>query len=69
VLALTHPDLFDRTFSHVGVETSGELTRGMTVIDQRRLVDRPDPNCDRLVGVDADGAWSVVVEAIAHFSR
>jgi inosine-uridine nucleoside N-ribohydrolase len=69
VMALTHPDLFDRSFAHVAVETAGELTRGMTVIDQRRLVDRPAPNCDRLVGVDADGAWSVVVDAIRHFSH
>ncbi|HEY0518941.1 MAG TPA: nucleoside hydrolase [Ilumatobacteraceae bacterium] len=68
VLALTHQDLFTRSFSHVVVETAGEHTRGMTVIDQRLLLDKPDPNCDRLTGVDADGAWAVIVEAIAHFS-
>src|SRR3954447_18572857 len=49
VLALTHPDLFTRAFSHVVVETAGEHTRGMTVVDQRMLVDRPEPNCDRLM--------------------
>jgi inosine-uridine nucleoside N-ribohydrolase len=69
VMALTHPGLFTRSFSHVAVEIAGELTRGMTVIDQRTLVERPGPNCDRLTGVDADAAWAVVVEAIAHFSR
>jgi inosine-uridine nucleoside N-ribohydrolase len=69
VMALTHPELFTRSFSHVAVETAGELTRGMTVIDQRTLVDRPDPNCDRLVRVDGEAAWAVVTEAIAHFSR
>ncbi len=68
VMALTHPELFARSFSHVVVETAGEHTRGMTVIDQRTLLDRPDPNCDRLTGVDADAAWAVVIEAIAHFS-
>ncbi|HSB87828.1 MAG TPA: nucleoside hydrolase [Ilumatobacteraceae bacterium] len=69
VLALTHPELFERAFSWVAVETEGELTRGMTVIDQRHVVDRPEPNCDRLTSLDADKAWAVVIEAIAHFSR
>ena len=68
VMALTHPELFTRTFSHVVVETTGEHTRGMTVIDQRTLIDRPEPNCDRLTGVDGDSAWAVVLEAITHFS-
>lgn len=68
VLALTHPELFTRSFSHVTVETMGEHTRGMTVIDQRTLIDRPEPNCDRLTSVDSDAAWAVVLEAIAHFS-
>ena len=70
VMALTHPVLFERSFSHVAVETGGELTRGMTVVDQRTALEpRPDPNCDRLVSIDADAAWSVVTEAITHFSR
>ncbi|MDP9464887.1 MAG: nucleoside hydrolase [Actinomycetota bacterium] len=68
VMALTHPQLFTRSFSHVAVEIFGEFTRGMTVIDQRTLIERPEPNCDRLTGVDADAAWAVVTEAIAHFS-
>jgi inosine-uridine nucleoside N-ribohydrolase len=69
VMALTHPELFTRSFSHVVVETDGEHTRGMTVIDQRTLIERPEPNCDRLTHVDGDAAWAVVTEAIAHFSR
>ncbi len=68
VLALTHRELFTSSFAHVAVETSGELTRGMTVVDQRTLIDRPSPNCDRLTTVDADAAWAVVTEAIGHFS-
>ncbi len=69
VMALTHPQLFTRVFSHVVVETDGEYTRGMTVFDQRTLIERPEPNCDRLTHVDGDAAWAVVIEAIAHFSR
>jgi len=69
VMALTHPELFTRSFSHVDIETTGEHTRGMTVIDQRTLIDRPEPNCDRLTHVDGDAAWSIVTEAVEHFSN
>ena len=69
VMALTHPHLFARRFAHVAIETQGLLTAGMTVIDQRDLKEVPDPNCDLLVGIDADAAWQVVVDSIAHFSR
>ena len=69
VMALTHPHLFQRRFAHVEVETGGHLTQGMTVIDQRDLKEVPEPNCDWLTGLDADAAWDVVVESIAHFSR
>ena len=41
VLALTHPDLFEREHRHVAIETAGPLTRGMTVIDRRELKERP----------------------------
>jgi inosine-uridine nucleoside N-ribohydrolase len=64
VLALTHAHLFTATERHVAVETRGELTRGMTVIDRRDLIERPDPNCKVLDTVDADAAWQLVVQAI-----
>ena len=38
------------------------------LIDQRTLINRPEPNCDRLISVDSDAAWAVVLEAIVHFS-
>ncbi len=69
VLAVTHRDLFVREARNVVVETLGERTRGMTVIDERRLVERPAPNCDILVDVDDGEAFEIVAEAIAHFSR
>ena len=43
------------------------LTRGMTVIDRRTLKERPAPNCDVLTAIDADAAFSVIVDAIASF--
>jgi inosine-uridine nucleoside N-ribohydrolase len=69
VLAVTHDALFERVERHVAVEPSGELTRGMTVIDQRRLVDRPAPNTEVLVGVEDAAAFDLVLDAVAHFSR
>jgi inosine-uridine nucleoside N-ribohydrolase len=69
VLAVTHGALFERIERHVTVDAAGELTRGMTVIDQRRLVDRPAPNTEVLVDVDADAAFGLILEAIAHFSQ
>jgi inosine-uridine nucleoside N-ribohydrolase len=69
VLAITHPELFRREARHVSIETSGEYTRGMTVIDQRAITDRGAPNCEVLSHVDADAAFGLLVDAIAHFSR
>ncbi len=68
VLALTHPQLFTHRRTHVGVEIDGRLTRGMTVIDQRDLRQVPRPNARVLTAVDADGAFAVITESIAHFS-
>jgi inosine-uridine nucleoside N-ribohydrolase len=68
VLALTHPDLFERERHHVTVETQGHLTRGMTVIDRRLLRERHAANCDVLTTVDDDAGFALVTEAIAAFS-
>jgi inosine-uridine nucleoside N-ribohydrolase len=69
VLALTHPELLTTRAAHVAVETAGRLTRGMTVIDQRSLLEVPPPNCTVVTGIDADAGFDVITEAIAHFSR
>ena len=65
VLAVTHPELFERNERHVVVETIGEHTAGMTVIDERLLLERAEPNCEVLVDVDADAAFNVILEAIS----
>lgn len=69
VLALTHPELFTTKDHHVVVETHGELTRGMTLIDQRGLIEREHPNCTVQWDVDASKAFDVIVAAIAAFSK
>lgn len=68
VLALTHPQLFERREVHVTIETRGQRTRGMTVIDQRTLKERLAPNCSMLTGIDTDVGFAVINEAITHFS-
>ena len=69
VLALTHPQLFTTVDQHVRIETSGELTRGMTVIDKRGLIERLDPNCTVVWDVDAEAAFDVIVDSIGSFSN
>ena len=69
VLAVTHPELFTRIDRHVAIETADSLTRGMTVIDERRLVERRPQTAEMLIDVDDDAAFGVVLEAVAHFSR
>jgi inosine-uridine nucleoside N-ribohydrolase len=68
VLALTHPDLLSSRLAHVEIETAGNVTRGMTVIDERALLERPAPNCRVLEIIDADAAFAVVVDAIRSSS-
>ncbi len=68
VLAVTHPHLFESTDRHVVVETSGEHTAGMTVIDERRLLERSEANCRVLTTVDAEAAFALILDAVAEFS-
>jgi inosine-uridine nucleoside N-ribohydrolase len=68
VLALTHPGLFGREDRHVAIETTGRLTRGMTVIDRRTVTERPAANCSVLTTIDAEAAWSVIADAVGSFA-
>ena len=69
VFALTHPDMFEREAHHVVIETGGEHTRGMTVIDQRAITSRPATNCDVLTSVDDDAVFDLLLAAVARFSH
>lgn len=69
VLAITHPQLFERVERHVAIETRGEFTRGMTVIDHRHIIDREPANCEVLTAVDAESAFDLLIASVAHFSR
>jgi inosine-uridine nucleoside N-ribohydrolase len=69
VLAVTHPDLFESVARHVDIETTGELTRGMTVIDERTIRSRQAANCNVLTNVDADRGFRLIADAISRFSK
>lgn len=68
VLAVTRPQLFARAARRVHIELAGTHTRGMTVIDERRVRSVPAPNAEVLASVDADAAFDAVVAAIAAFT-
>lgn len=65
VLALTHPQLFTTSQKFVGIDLHGNHTRGMTVIDDRQLLERPAANVTMLETIDADAGFAAIVEAVS----
>lgn len=75
LLALTHPALFGRSVMPIAVETTGRLTRGMTVVDRRRrptgLEDAQTasgPTTSWVHTADADAIFELLVDAIRSLS-
>ncbi len=68
VLALTHPHLFEFAQLHVDVEVEGELTRGMTVVDQRESRATAAPNADIGMRIDDEEAWALVVQTLQTYA-
>lgn len=64
LVALTNPELFERTSVVADVETAGELTSGMLVIDRRQTC-RARPTCDLLVGCDAAAVTDCILRGFA----
>ncbi len=69
VMILTHPQLFTSKNSHVVIELNGTHTRGMTLIDARDLREVHPPNCEVLTEVEAETAFTLMAQSIAHFSH
>ena len=64
LVAATNPELFERATVAADVETTGELTAGMLVVDRRQT--RPGrPNLDLLVGCDAAAVQDCILRAFA----
>ncbi len=66
VLAVTHPELFEFGNRHVSVETSGDVTRGMTVVDERGFGEAPY-NCEVEYEIDRDAAMAIFLETVATY--
>ncbi len=65
VLALTHPDLIERSMRHVVCELDGTHTRGMTLVDQRGYRDGVTPNVHWGHTIKSDAAKQVVISSVA----
>ena len=68
VLAITHPELFERRRLHVVVETAGTHTRGMTLADTRPWADPAMANTDVVAVADGPAAVAVVLDALCSYS-
>lgn len=66
ILAITHPHLLGFEHGHIAVATDDEITRGMSVWDQRPLPENP-PNCEIAVDIDRDAAMAVVTDAVSSY--
>lgn len=64
VLAVTHPQWFSFASRSVQIETRGELTRGMTVVDRRPWAG--EPNVAVAGSVQADAVLEAVRRAVAE---
>jgi inosine-uridine nucleoside N-ribohydrolase len=67
VLALTQPELFTSEERHVVVETRGQHTRGMTVVDRRGGDREATPNTRVLTRIDADAAFAALSAALSGY--
>ena len=63
---LLQPSLFSGRHINVEIETTSDLTRGMTVADWWGVTDRP-PNATFLGGVDADGFFDLLTERLGRY--
>jgi len=64
LVSVTNPELFERTSVTADVETTGELTTGMLVID-RRQIKTERPNAELLTGCDAAAVIDCVLRGLA----
>ena len=68
LVAATNPELFEHATVAADVETSGDLTAGMLVVD-RRNVRQWRPNLDVLVHCDAEAVQDCILRGLAAAAR
>lgn len=65
---LLRPELFEGIECHVSVETQGQYTVGMTMVDRYRLSPH-EPNATVLLGVERQGFIDLLVEQLQAYSE
>nr|WP_279161656.1 pyrimidine-specific ribonucleoside hydrolase RihA [Plesiomonas shigelloides] len=65
---LLRPELFTGIECHVSIETQGQYTVGMTVVDRYRLSPH-EPNTTVLLGVERQGFIDLLVEQLQAYSE
>lgn len=65
---LLRPELFNGIECHVSVETQGQYTVGMTVVDRYRLSPH-EPNAKVLLGVERQGFIDLLVEQLQAYNE
>lgn len=65
---LLKPELFTAQDAWVGIETKGEYTQGMTVVDRYQLTGNK-PNAKVLFDVDREGFVDLIVECLQAYSN
>lgn len=68
VLAVTDPELFTSARRRVAIETTGRLTRGMTVVDRRGGL-AGEPNATVLEAIDDAAAFELLLDAASQGPR
>lgn len=68
VLAVTHPELFHFEPRHVTVETRGQYTRGMAVVDARGVKEMKESNASIAYTIERDRALEVLLGAIRAYT-
>jgi pyrimidine-specific ribonucleoside hydrolase len=64
---LLNPELFTEQECWVGIETQGEYTNGMTVVDRYHLLGRP-ANATVLFDVDRKGFVDLLAQGLCYYS-
>lgn len=68
VLAVSHPELLELEPRHVGVETRGQRTLGMTVVDERNVKEMGASNVQVAYTIDREKALAVLLDAIRAYA-
>lgn len=69
MMHLLHPEIFESEFHNVDVETHGELTRGMTVVELRSFYKHDRDNTEILTEVNREKFVSLFMEDIERLNQ